>query len=76
MNELEQRVGGMFEKLPSTTQGNELPVEGNIDQIAQAIDQYQKEIENLCEQVTPTTPLEVKEKRKQEETTQLQEIEQ
>ena len=48
-NELEQRVGGVFEKLPNTTQGNELPVVGKIDQIAQAIDQYQKEIENLHE---------------------------
>jgi polyhydroxyalkanoate synthesis regulator protein len=69
-------VGGIFEKLPSTMQGNELPVAGNIDQIAQAIDQYQKEIENLREQLTPTTPPEVKEQRKQEETTQLQEMEQ
>jgi hypothetical protein len=35
----------------------------------------EKEIENLRDQLTPTTPLEVKEQRKQEETTQLQEIE-
>jgi hypothetical protein len=69
-------VGGIFEKLPSTAQGNELPVAGKIDQIAQAIDQYQKEIENLREQLTPTTPLAVKEQRKQEATMQLQEMEQ
>jgi hypothetical protein len=61
-------VGGIFEKLPSTAQGNELLVVGKIDQIAQEIDQYQKEIENLCEQLTTTTPLEVKEQRKQEAT--------
>jgi hypothetical protein len=76
MNELEQRVGGMFEKLPSTTQGNELPVERKIDQIVQAIDQYQKEIENLREQLTPTTPPTVKEQRKQEATVQLWVMEQ
>jgi uncharacterized protein YlzI (FlbEa/FlbD family) len=40
-------VGGIFEKLPNTAQGNELPVAEKIDQIVQAIDQYQKEIENL-----------------------------
>jgi hypothetical protein len=75
VNELEQRVGGVFEKLPTTTQGNELLVAGKIDQITQAIDQYQKEIENLYEQLTPTTPPIVKEKRKQEATTQLHEME-
>jgi FtsZ-binding cell division protein ZapB len=69
-------VGGIFEKLPSTAQGNELPVAEKIDQIVQAIDQYQKEIENLREQLTPTTPPAVKEQRKQEATMQLQEIEQ
>jgi hypothetical protein len=57
-------------------QGNELPVAGKIDHIAQAIDQYQKEIENLHEQFTPTTPPAVKEQRKHEATTQLQEMEQ
>jgi hypothetical protein len=40
-------VGGIFEKLPNTVQGNELPVAEKIDQIAQAIEKYQKEIENL-----------------------------
>jgi hypothetical protein len=46
-NELERRVGAVFEKLPSTAQWNELLVAGKIDQIAQEIDQYQKEIKNL-----------------------------
>jgi hypothetical protein len=63
-NELERRVGGIFEKLPSTAQGNELLVVGNIDDIAQEIDQYRKEIENLHEQLTPPTPPTVKEQRK------------
>jgi hypothetical protein len=42
----------------------------------QTIDQYQQEIEHLQENLTPTTPPEVKEKRKQEATTQIKEIEQ
>ena len=70
---MERRVEEIFGKLPTTTQGNELPAAKNIDQIAQAIDRYKKEIEGLQEQLTPKNPLIVKEKRKQEETTQLQE---
>jgi hypothetical protein len=30
-NELERQFEGIFEKLPNTAQGNELPVEENID---------------------------------------------
>jgi hypothetical protein len=70
-NELKRRVGGIFEKLPITVQGNEIPLVGKIDQIAQTIDQYQKKIDNLHEHLTPTTPPTVKEQRKQEETVQL-----
>jgi len=69
-------VGGIFEKIPNTVQGNELPVEETIDQIVHAIEQYQKEIKNLWEHLTTTNPPVVKDQRKQEETTQLQEIEQ
>jgi uncharacterized coiled-coil DUF342 family protein len=36
----------------------------NIDRIAHEIDQYHKEIENLREQITPTTPTVVKDQRK------------
>jgi cob(I)alamin adenosyltransferase len=43
--------------------GNHTTAE-NIDWIVQEIDQYQKEIENIREQLTPTTPPAVKEKRK------------
>jgi hypothetical protein len=70
------KSGRNFEKLPSTAQGNELPIEGKIDHIVQAIDQYNKEIENLCEKLTPTTPPAMKEKRKKEAMTQLKEMEQ
>jgi hypothetical protein len=44
---LEQKVTGTYEKIPKTTQTDELTTVEKIDQIAQEIDQYQKEIENL-----------------------------
>jgi hypothetical protein len=56
-------------------QSDEITSIENIERIAQAIDQYQKEIENIREKFIPTTPPSVKEKRKQEATTQLHEIE-
>jgi hypothetical protein len=74
-NELERKVGETFGKIPSTAQGNKLPAIENIDQIVQAIARYQKEIEDLEEQLTPTTPPVVKEKRRQATTMQLQEME-
>jgi thymidylate synthase len=46
-NKLEQRVGEIFGKLPSTVQAKELPATEKIDQIVQAIDRYQKDIEGL-----------------------------
>jgi hypothetical protein len=44
------KVAGTYEKIPNIAQRDELTAAEKIDQIAQAIDQYQKEIENLCEQ--------------------------
>jgi conjugal transfer/entry exclusion protein len=64
MNGLEQKVAGAYAKIPMTAQRDVLTAVEKIDQIAQAIDQYQKEIENLHEQLTPTTPPEVREQRK------------
>ena len=63
-NELEHRLEEIFGKLPTTMQGNELPAAEKIDQIAQAIDQYQKEIETLRRKIRPTTPPTVKEQQK------------
>jgi hypothetical protein len=69
-------VEEVFGELPTTDQRrNELPATENIDHMAQAIDQYQKEIETLCGQIRPTTPPPVKDKRKKEATIQLQELE-
>jgi methionine synthase II (cobalamin-independent) len=44
---LEQKVAGTYEKIPQAAQRDEITAAEKIDQIAQAIDQYQKEIENL-----------------------------
>jgi hypothetical protein len=44
VNGLEQKVVGTYEKIPKTTQRDELTAVEKIDQIAQEIDQYQKEI--------------------------------
>jgi hypothetical protein len=68
VNGLEQKVAGTYEKIPKTAQRDELTTTEKIDQIAQEIDQYQKEIKNIHEQLTPTTPPEVREQRKQEAT--------
>jgi hypothetical protein len=68
---LEQKVAGTYENIPQVVQSDEITSVENIDRIVQAIDQYQKEIENIWEKFIPTTPPSVKEKRKQEATTQL-----
>jgi hypothetical protein len=60
-SKMERKVEEVFGKLPNTAQGNELPAVEKIDQIAQAIDQYQKEIETLCGWIRLTTPPPVKE---------------
>jgi archaellum component FlaC len=73
---LEQKVAGTYEKIPQAAQRDEITAAEKIDQIAQEIDQYHKEIENLREHLIPTTPPVVKEQRKEEAMTQLQEIEQ
>jgi hypothetical protein len=57
-------VAGTYENIPQATQRNEIKEVEKIDQIAHVIDQYQKEIENLREKLTPTTPPAVKEQRK------------
>jgi predicted nucleic acid-binding Zn-ribbon protein len=44
---LEQKLTGTYEKIPQDMQGDVITTTENIDWIAQAIDQYQKEIENL-----------------------------
>jgi hypothetical protein len=61
---LEQKVSIAYEKIPKTVQRDEITMIENIDHFAQSIDQYQQEIENLHEQLTLTTPPDVREQRK------------
>jgi DNA repair exonuclease SbcCD ATPase subunit len=75
MDRLEQGLVVAYDKIPKSAQTTELTTMQKIDQIVQTIDQYRQEIEHLREQLIPTTPPEVKEKRKQEATTQIEEME-
>jgi hypothetical protein len=74
-NRLEHEMGIAYDKIPKSTKTVELIVTQKIDHIVQIIDQFRQEIEHLWELLIPTNPPEVKEKRKQEETTQIKEIE-
>ena len=64
-------MAGTYKKIPQATKREEITTTENIDWIVQAIDQYQKETENLREQLTPTSPLAMKEQRKKEATSKL-----
>jgi predicted nucleic acid-binding Zn-ribbon protein len=66
---LEKKVSAAYEKIPKNAKTFKLTTTDKINHIVQTIDQYQQEIENLWEQLTPTTPPEVREERKQEATT-------
>jgi FtsZ-binding cell division protein ZapB len=57
------------------TQVEERSVEEKITLIAQTIDQYQWEIEQLKENLNPMTPLEVKEQRNQKAKRKMDEME-
>jgi hypothetical protein len=46
-NGLEPKVVGTYENVSKTAQTDEITTIENIDQIVQAIDQYQKDIESL-----------------------------
>jgi hypothetical protein len=72
---LEQGVVVAYDRIPKSTQIAEPTTTQKIDQIVQTIDQYRQEIENLWEQLIPTTPPEVKEQRKQEAVRQMDEME-
>jgi hypothetical protein len=61
MNRLKQGVAVAYDRVPKSTQIVEPMTTKKTDQIVKTIDQYRQEIENLWEQLIPTTPLEVKE---------------
>jgi hypothetical protein len=65
---LEQKVTVTYEKMPNNVHMVKLTTKKNINHIMQKIDQYQQEIENIHEKLTPTTPPKIREKRKPEDT--------
>jgi cob(I)alamin adenosyltransferase len=65
LNGLDQKVFETYEKIMKTAYMHEITREEKIDQIVKDIDQYHKEIENLREHITPTTPPTVREQRNQ-----------
>jgi hypothetical protein len=75
VDRLEQGLVVAYDRIPKSTQTTEPTTMQKIDQIVQTIDQYRQEIENLQEQLIPTTPPEVKEQRKQEATGKMEEME-
>jgi hypothetical protein len=75
VDRLEQGLVVAYDRIPKSTQIEEPTTMQKIDQIVKTIDQYRKEIENLWEQLIPTTPPEVKEQRKQEATGKMEEME-
>jgi len=75
MDRLEQGVATAYDRILNSMQIAKSTTAQNIDHIVQTIDQYRNDIENLKEQLIPTTPLEVKEQRRQEAAGQMEEME-
>jgi hypothetical protein len=74
-NRLEKGLALVYDIIPKSVQIEEPMMTQKIDQIVQTINQYMKDIENLQEQLIPTTPLEVKEQRKQEVAGKMEKME-
>jgi hypothetical protein len=68
---LEQGLTTMYNRIPNNAQAAERSAEEKINLIAQTIDQYRQEIEELKEKLNPTTPPEVREQRKEEAALQM-----
>jgi hypothetical protein len=75
VDRIEQGVVVAYDRSPKREKTEDPTTRQKIDQIVQTIDQYKQEIKNLQEQLIPTTPLEVKEQRKQKEVRQMDEME-
>jgi predicted nucleic acid-binding Zn-ribbon protein len=54
---LEQKLKEVFTKIPDNAQAAMSSVEEHIQIIMQMLEDYKKEIEELKENLTPTTPL-------------------
>jgi hypothetical protein len=74
-DKIEQGVTTVYNHLPDSMQAESPSTEEKLNNISQTIDHYRKQIEELKEKLTPTTPPEVREQRKEEVALQLEELE-
>jgi exonuclease VII large subunit len=72
MNNLEQKLKEVFTRIPDSAQVATRNVEEQIQIIAQMLENYKKEIEDLKEKLTPNTPLEVTSEREQQAALQVE----
>jgi hypothetical protein len=68
-------VTTVYNHIPDNAQAENTSAEEKLKLISQTIEHYRQDIEELKENMTPTTPPEVREKRKQEASLQLAELE-
>jgi exonuclease VII large subunit len=74
-DKLEQKLKEVFTKIPDSAQEAVSSVEEHIQIITQTLEDYKKEIEELKEKLTPTTPPEVTAEREQQEALQIEMME-
>jgi predicted nucleic acid-binding Zn-ribbon protein len=72
---LDQGFTMVYNRIQNSVKVAKRSVEEKINLIAQTINQYRQGIEELKERINPTTPLEVREQRKQEDALQMVEME-
>jgi hypothetical protein len=71
---LEKGLTIVYNNIPDCTQEPEDTPEGKFQNIVQVMEQYKKDITELMEKLTPSTPLEVREKREHEATVHIDSI--
>jgi hypothetical protein len=74
-DKIKQGVTTVYNHLPDNAQAESSSTEEKLNMISQTIDHYRKQIEELKEKLTLTTPPEVREQRKAEVALQLAELE-
>jgi chromosome segregation ATPase len=72
---IEQGVTTVYNHIPESAQAENTSAEEKLKLISKTIEHYRQEIEELKEKLTPTTPPEVREQRKQEVALQMEAME-
>jgi hypothetical protein len=65
---IEKQVEEVFKTISDNTQGENIPTEGKIEKITQAMEAYRVQIIELTKLLVPTTPPEVRTQREKEAT--------